>query len=295
MERTEALGRVIGQGATSTVILQPDGIVCKLFNPEFSREEILREGRMAENAFRLGLRVPKPFGPIELEGRIGLRSEYLPGDILAQILTREPERYGELFPLYLRELQRFHETEGDVRDFVSAKDLYLEKISRLSDTGWYTPEELQKMELLVRSVPDRNTLVYGDYHPKNIIVNNNELFFVDLGDLCLGHPLFDFAMIANTHFIIPSMNPAYAAKYFAVAPEQMLRLWDELFAGYFTEMSPGRQNTVKKQIMAFAILRQGLSPADSRTFPEKVLQGNVAVTKKKLLPEIDALIGSIDW
>ena len=288
-------GRIIGYGATSDVYLLPGGAVCKVFHPEFSIREIQRESCMAESAYRLGLRVPRPGGIVRAGDSVGILSEYVEGECLADILSKNPGRFCELFPRYLRELRRFHETKAASGDFVSAKALYLEKIRALYGSDWYSPEELEKMERLVRSVPDRDTLIYGDYHPKNILVKNGELFFVDLGDICLGHPVFDFAMIANTHFIIPSANPSYAEKYFAVPPELMLELWSELFQRYFSGISSERQNTVRRGIMAFAVLRQGLSPADGRVFPEPVLKGNVAAARKRLLPEIDSVIGSIDW
>lgn len=287
--------RIIGYGATSTVYLLSGGTVCKVFHPEFSIREIQRENLMAESAYRLGIRVPKPGGIVQAGNRIGILSEFIEGECLADILSKSPGKYSEFFPRYLREICRFHETKANSGDFVSAKDLYLEKIRALYGTDWYTSEELHRMELLVQSVPERDTLIYGDYHPKNILVKNGELFFVDLGDICIGHPVFDFAMIANTHFIIPSVNPAYAVKYFSVSPELMLQLWNDLFYRYFSGIPHESQNTIKRGIMAFAVLRQGLSSADGRVFPEKVLKANVAAVRKSLLPEIDSITDSIDW
>lgn len=285
----------IGRGATSTVYRLPDGTVCKLFNPEFSDEEILRESRMAESAYALGIRIPRPYGPVKAEGRMGIRSEFLEGETLADVLKKDPEQRESILPAYIRELKHFHETKADTGEFVCAKDLYLEKIEKLRGAAWYTEEELEKMRQLVLSVPDRSTLVYGDYHPQNILVKDGELFFVDLGDMCLGHPVFDFAMIANTHYIIPKMNPAYAEKFFVVPTGLMLTLWGDVFAGCFSAFSCEKQDEIKKEIMAFAVLRQGLSPADGRVFPKQVLEGNVAAARKRLLPGIEEITGSIDW
>ena len=288
-------GIIIGRGATSTVYRMPDGTVCKLFNPEFSTEEIKRESSMAESAYALGLRVPRPYGLVNAAGRIGIRSEFLEGEMLAGVLKKVPGEKKKILPAYIRELKHFHETKADAESFVCAKDLYLEKIEKLRGTMWYSAEELEKMRQLVLSVPDCSTLVYGDYHPQNILIKDGELFFVDLGDMSLGHPVFDFAMIANTHYIIPKMNPSYAEKYFVVPPGLMQTLWDDVFAGYFTEFTSEKQAEIKREIMAFAVLRQGLSPADGRVFTKQVLEGNVAVTRTRLLPDIEKITGSIDW
>ena len=288
-------GKIIGRGATSTVYRLPDGTVCKLFNPEFSIEEIRRESRMAESAYAFGLRVPKPYGLVKAAGRIGIRSEFLEGETLADILKKTPEERKRILPVYIRELKHFHETKADAGSFVSVKDLYLEKIDKLVGTEWYSAEELEKMKQLVLSVPDCSTIIYGDYHPQNILVKDGEPFFVDLGDMCLGHPVFDFAMIANTHYIIPKINPSYAEKYFAVPAQIMLMLWDDVFTCYFSKFAAEKQAEIKKEIMAFAVLRQGLSPADGRVFSKQVLEGNVAVARIRLLPDIEKITGSIDW
>ena len=285
----------IGYGATSTVYLLPDGTACKIFNPQYSFDEIRQESRMAENLRRLGIRVPESFGMVKDGDRIGIRSEFVNGSSLAELLNGQNSCYDRILPEYVRELRHFHETKASSEDFTSAAYTYLEKIDALSGTSWYTPEELKKMERLVRSVPARDTLLQGDYHPKNILVRNGQLCFVDHGDTCIGHPVFDFAMIANTHFIIPSVNPSYARKFFTVDPCIMLRLWDDVFSLYFSGFSQERQNTVRQGIMACAVLRQGLSPADKRVFSERVLMENVAVTKRKLLPNIELITGSIDW
>ena len=287
--------RPVGFGATSDVYLLPDGTVCKLFHPEFSPEEILRESRAAQIADALGIRVPKSYGPVRSGDRIGIRSEYIAGESLAAILRRDPECREGFLPVYLCELRRFHETEAVPGDFVSAKELYLDKLRKLEGSAWYTAEELEKMRRLVVSVPDRNTLLYGDYHPQNILVQNGGLVFVDLGDMCLGHPVFDFAMMANTHYIIPKVNPGYAEKYFAVPAPLMLQLWEDVFHGFFSAYSPEEQSRIRQSIMAFASLRQGLSPADGRAFPESVLAGNVDAAKKRLLPQIEQLTGSVTW
>ncbi len=288
-------GKIIGMGATSTVYLLPDGTVCKLFNPEFSPEEILRESRVAESAYALGLRVPRHYGLVQTAGRTGMRSEFLEGETLADVLKKAPKERKRILPAYIRELKHFHETNADAESFVCAKNLYLEKIDKLRRTVWYSEEELEKMRQLVLSVPDRSTLVYGDYHPQNILVKDEELFFVDLGDMCIGHPVFDFAMIANTHYIIPKMNPAYAEKYFVVPVQLMQMLWDDIFTSYFAGYTSEKQAGIRREIMAFAVLRQGLSPADGRVFPKQVLEGNVAITKMRLLPDIEKITGSIDW
>ncbi|MBQ9433299.1 MAG: phosphotransferase, partial [Synergistaceae bacterium] len=50
--------------------------------------------------------------------------------------------------------------------------------------------------------PDRNTFVHMDYHPKNVMLSNNELVLIDVGDSGLGHPIADLLVTyAHLSFI----------------------------------------------------------------------------------------------
>ena len=69
----------------------------------------------------------------------------------------------------------------------------------------------------------------------------------------------------------------------------------DVFNSFFSAYSPEEQSRIRQGIMAFAVLRQGLSPADGRVFPEEVLAGNVAAVKKRLLPQIEQITGSVTW
>ena len=62
-----------------------------------------------------------------------------------------------------------------------------------------TPEEYGKLRDLVEAVPQDMHMVHGDYHFKNIMLQNNESLLIDMDTLCHGHPIFELASMVNAY------------------------------------------------------------------------------------------------
>ena len=62
----------------------------------------------------------------------------------------------------------------------------------------HIPEEQgKKLVELMEAVPQQNTLLHGDYHTNNIMVQNGEPLLIDMDTLCMGHPVFELGSMFN--------------------------------------------------------------------------------------------------
>ena len=62
----------------------------------------------------------------------------------------------------------------------------------------HIPEEQgKKLRALIEAVPKMNTLMHGDYHTNNIMVQNGEPLLIDMDTLCMGHPVFELGSMFN--------------------------------------------------------------------------------------------------
>ena len=96
----------------------------------------------------------------------------------------------------------------------------------------YSKEEMDQLLKLLESIPDRNTLVHGDYHPNNIMVNDGELIMIDLGDFSIGHPVFDFLATAATQANLVDLAPEYAEIHTKMKAERIRNGWSTLLDQY---------------------------------------------------------------
>ena len=186
-----------------------------------------------------------------------------------------------------------HEKDGSDYMLPLAKDVYRGHLMESAD--WYSEEEMDKLMRLLESIPDRNTMVHGDYHPNNIMVSDGELIMIDLGDFSVGHPVFDFLATAATQANLVELSPEYAEFHTKMKAERIKKGWSELIRQYFPDRTPEVRSRIDAQIRLFSKLKVACAPAVAKGIPEKLMRDSVNDAKENLIPRIEELIGAIDW
>lgn len=96
MERIEnseldiAALKLLGQGRTASVHDYGDDKVVKLYQPEIPEDDADREWAASSLAFSLGIRTPKPYEIVRIEGRIGLVYQHISGVTLLDVIKGKP-------------------------------------------------------------------------------------------------------------------------------------------------------------------------------------------------------------
>jgi len=73
----------------------------------------------------------------------------------------------------------------------------------------------------------RTAIVHGDYSPKNLLVQGNNIFLIDFEVVHWGDPAFDAGFLLNHLFLKAFHQPQFALLYFSAARE----FWEELLRG----------------------------------------------------------------
>jgi 5-methylthioribose kinase len=144
-------------------------------------------------------------------------------------------------------------------------------------------------------VPDRGTLIHGDYHANNILVADDELIMIDMGDVSMGHPIFDFLATAATQANLVELNPAYAEVHTGMPVELIKRLWNYLLDHYFADRDAQEIARIDQQVRLFSKLKVACAPVLARNAPAEIIESSVADAKQNFLPLAQGLIGSVDW
>ncbi len=284
---------VIGQGANGIVYRISNDKIVKVYNSDTSLDDINREREMSQKTFFKGISTAIAYDVVRCEENFGLVYEMLNTDTLSSVLRLHPEKYETYLGKYVDVYRSFHETNVGENEFPSIKDVYYGYIDYCKD--WYSDEELDKLRRLVSSVPDRNTLIHGDYHPRNIMVVDGELLMIDMGDVSRGHPVFDFLATAATQANLVDIAPDYAVMLTDMPLEIIKRLWNDLLRLYFADKTEDEIRSIDKQVRLFSKLKVAVAPAVGRRADKKIIKASVEDAKANLLPYIDDLIGSINW
>ena len=174
-----------------------------------------------------------------------------------------------------------------------SKNVYRKHLSE--SASWYTKGEMEQLLRLLESIPDRNTLIHGDYHPNNIMVKDGELIMIDLGDFSIGHPVFDFLATAATQANLVELSPEYAEIHTKMKAERIRRGWSTLLDQYFSDRTPQQRWEIDAQIRLLSKLKVACAPAVAKGISDRLMEASVNDVKENLIPRIDELIGVIDW
>ena len=205
---------VLGAGGHGKVLRINADTIVKLYYNGDSIEEIKREQDYAKKAFVMGVPTAIPFDIIQYDGMYGLVFELVNADIVANYLNSNPDQLQEIAVKYAAVMKQLHTTHVAEGALSSTKELYRSRIEGLR--AYMTDEEVDTLHRINDAIPDADTVVHGDYHPKNVMIQDGELVLIDMADLTTGHPLYDLGSMALSHHLpsderlrmITDMEPA---------------------------------------------------------------------------------------
>lgn len=284
---------LIGQGANGEVYRLTRETVVKLFAEGTPLSAVEHERELAQRSLIHGIPTAITYNLVQANNRYGAVFELVEAESLSHVLRDHPERFDEYARQYVDIYRSFHQTTVRADEFPSIKDVYHGYIDGCVD--WYTPEQVGLLRRVVDSVPDRDTLIHGDYHANNILVAEDELIMIDMGDVSLGHPIFDFLATAATQANLVELNPAYAEAHTGMPVSLIRRLWSYLIDTYFADRGTQEVARIDRQVRLFSKLKVACAPVLARNAPREIIEASVADAKQSFLPRADELVGSVDW
>ncbi|MGN1108813.1 MAG: anti-sigma factor antagonist, partial [Oscillospiraceae bacterium] len=187
--------RVIGRGAFGTTYKLDNDTIVKVFTEGVAYEDIIREKESAKAAFICGVPTAIPFDTVKVGNRYGNVYELINARAFSEDICGNLSKiddYARQATELLKLLASTRDSKGAFRSF---KQTSLEKIDHLNRSvkGWevFTPEEMELLFKLFYAVPERDTLIHGDFHTHNIFEQDGELLLIDMADTGTGHPIFE--------------------------------------------------------------------------------------------------------
>ncbi len=284
---------LIGQGANGAVYRIDNENIVKVFNKTAPIEMVEREREMAQEALISGVPTAISYSLVMVDGCYGIVFELIDSETLSRTMVSRPDDYDKLVDQYVSLYKSIHNIKAAGDKFPSIKQIYFNAIEECRDD--YTEEEIGKLRALVESVPDSDTLIHGDYHPNNIMVQNGKLILIDMGDMSRGHIIFDFLATAATQANLVELNPEYAEFHTKMPVELIKKTWRRLLDTYFCDKTEDEKKRIEEQIYKFSKLKVALVSYFGRGAGPEIIQASINDAKANLFPYIDDLIGSINW
>ena len=169
--------------------------IVKTYFAKDALPEIKQDRENARRAFVLGINSAIPYGIVRVGDSYGTVTELLNATSVTKLIRSNTEDFTVPAKYYIDMLKSIHEIEAEEGELPDMKQTALAWAKFVSD---YIPkDQADKLVALIEAVPKQNTLMHGDYHTNNVMVQNGEPLLIDMDTLCMGHPIFELGSMFN--------------------------------------------------------------------------------------------------
>lgn len=221
----------IGEGSNGIVYrLDPDTIIKVYRNPN-SLPDIHKERELARKAFVLGIPTAIPYDVVKVGNTYGSVFELLNAKSFAQIVAADRSELKRTTDEYVKLLKQIHSTEVTPGDMPVMKTVAVNWVKDLKNA---IPEETyNKLLSMIEEIPEKNTMLHGDYHFNNVMVQNGEILLIDMDTLCVGHPVFEFASIFLANVGFSELDNSQVEKFMGITYDVSTKIWEDTLKLYF--------------------------------------------------------------
>ncbi len=281
---------VIGQGANGKVYrLDPDTIIKVYMNPD-CLEDIHRERELARKAFVLGIPTAIPYDVVKVDGTYGSVFELLNAKSFSKLIKANPENIMEYISAYTDLLKKIHATEVGEGELPDMNEVAIGWVNDLKPQ--LPQEQWSKLFALVSAIPHSLGMLHGDYHTKNLMMQNDEVLLIDMDTLAAGNPIYEFAFMYNAYIGFEETLPKErVGEFLGLNYEYVHTIWDEVIKLYFGTDDEKRLREITEKAMVIAytrILRRTLKRSPD-TDEGKATIENCRKKLAEILPKIDNL------
>lgn len=179
---------LIGSGNTADVYEIDSTKILKLFKSGMTKEICEIEFTNTKSAGSVISAVPAAYQTVETDGRYGAVYEKISGYSMLDRMTTKiwtSITQAKLLAKYHADIQK-----ESAHPFPTVKQKLKHDISR---SDLLTEEEKRKVYRYLDSLPEGNTLCHFDFHPGNVIIQEDKPVIIDWMTLCYGDKCSDVA------------------------------------------------------------------------------------------------------
>ena len=278
----------IAKGANGAVYRYDDETILKTYYSKDALPEIQQERESARKAFILGINTAIPYGIVRVGDGYGTVTELLNAVNITKLLCDDPTNIEKPVEYYVDLLKSIHATEADEGDFPDMRETALDWANFVAD---YIPTaQGKKLRAMVEAVPKQNTMMHGDYHTNNIMIQNGEPILIDLDTLCVGHPIFELGSMYNAFIGFSELDHNVIKEFMGYDHDTAVRFWNLSLKKYLGTDDEDVCRSVEEKAMIIGytrLLRRSLRRPDESNSPAMVAHCKEMLAE--LLEKVDTL------
>ena len=278
----------IAKGANGAVYRYDAETILKTYFAKDALPEIKQERENARRAFVLGINTAIPYGIVRVGDGYGTVTELLNATSVTKLIRQNPDDMTEAVKYYVDMLKSIHAVEVEDGEVPDMKEIALDWARFV--TAHIPEEQGRKLISLIEAVPKQNTLMHGDYHTNNIMVQNGEPLLIDMDTLCMGHPVFELGSMFNAFVGYSELDHQNMMDFFGYSFETAGKFWNASLKMYLgTEDETVCQKVMEKAMVIgyTRMLRRAVRRPNEADSPAKIARCKEMLAE--LLNNVDCL------
>ena len=279
----------IAKGANGAVYRYDDETILKTYFAKDALPEIKQERENARRAFVLGINTAIPYGIVRVGDSYGTVTELLNAESVTKLIRKNPEHLEQPVKYYIDMLKSIHAIkveDGEVPDMKETALVWADFVAS------HLPEaQSKKLRVLIEAVPKKNTLMHGDYHTNNIMVQNGEPLLIDMDTLCMGHPVFELGSMFNAFIGYSELDHQVTMNFYGYTHETAEKFWDMALKAYLGTEDEAVCRSVAEKAMIIGytrMLRRAIRRPNEADSPAKIARCKEMLAH--LLNQVDTLV-----
>lgn len=281
---------IIGSGANGNVYRVDPETIVKVYKNADSIEDIKNERRLAKKAFILGIPTAISYDICRVDDHYGSVFELLNADSLNRLVEKHPEKMDEYVKLYVDLMKRINATI--VNDPI---------IPSIKETGiWWAKKTAahldkasgDKLIKLFEDVNDDMTMIHGDYHVKNVMIQDGEALLIDMDTIGHGNVVFELAAMYSAYIGFFLDTTLSQAGFLGLSDENRLTFFDKTLKLLFNvdDVSKIEKELNKAKLVSYTrILRRCVDRGALESEAGRRRVGLYRDAILEILPNIDTL------
>ena len=261
----------IAKGANGAVYRYDAETILKTYFAKDALPEIKQERENARRAFVLGINTAIPYGIVRVGDGYGTVTELLNAVSVTKLIRNNPDDLSEAVKYYVDMLKSIHAVEVEDGEVPDMKEIALDWARFV--TAHIPEEQGRKLISLIEAVPKQNTLMHGDYHTNNVMVQNGEPLLIDMDTLCMGHPVFELGSMFNAFVGYSELDHQNMVDFFGYSFETAGKFWNASLKMYLgTEDETVCQKVMEKAMVIgyTRMLRRAVRRPNEADSPAKI-------------------------
>lgn len=226
---------VVGEGANGIVYRLDEETIIKVYKPHLRLIDVEREINCAKQAFINGIPTAITYDVVKVGDCYGAVYEMLNAEVLSQHIIKNTENLEKYVTKFTELAKKMHHTDASDMNIPTTKDIFYSRLENLKQ--YATAEQIAIVKSVVDCLPERNTMIHGDFHPKNVMIQDGELVLIDMGDVSKGHPLIEVLDCFSAMKRMPQTLPDRFRATIGMEPEIGVAFWDTFVKMYFPGIS----------------------------------------------------------